>query len=137
MESKLRALQEEQLNLLQMAYGAGSDCTEFDDRISHINAAMTELLDRKAELVREVRADTKFDSRVQAITDTLESMDSSIGSFDDGMVYQTVNNIKVLDRERLSIRFKDGTELEQKIIGRGRVSASWTPPRRTASANIG
>ena len=122
-ESRLRALQEEQLNLLQMAYDAGSDCAEYDDRISQINTAMTDLLGRKAELVREGRTDTGYDSRVQAITETLEGVDSAIGGFDDGMVYQTVSSIKVLDRERLSIRFKDGTELEQEIIGRGRVSA--------------
>ena len=121
-ESRLRALQGEQMNLLQMAYDAGSDCAEYDDRISQINTAMTALLDRKAELVREGRADTEYDSRVQAITDTLEDTDSAIGGFDDGIVYQTVSSIKVLDRERLSIRFKDGTELEQEIINR-RVSA--------------
>ena len=110
------------MNLLQMAYGAGSDCTEFDDRISQINSAMTALLDKKAELIREGRTDTGYDSRVQTIADTLEGTDSTIGGFDDGMVYQTVSSIKVLDRERLSIRFKDGTELEQEIINR-RVSA--------------
>ena len=121
-ESRLKALQEEQMNLLQMAYGAGSDCTEFDDRISQINSAMTALLDKKAELIREGRTDTGYDSRVQTIADTLEGTDSTIGGFDDGMVYQTVSSIKVLDRERLSIRFKDGTELEQEIINR-RVSA--------------
>ena len=121
-ESRLRALQEEQMNLLQMAYDAGSDCAEYDDRISRINSAMTALLDKKAELVQEGRTDTEYDSRVRAITDTLEGTDSAIGGFDDGMVYQMVSSIRVLDRERLSIRFKDGTELEQEIIKR-RVSA--------------
>ena len=69
-----------------MAYGAGSDCTKFDERISQISSAMTALLDRKAELIREGRADTGYDSRVQAITDTLEGTESAIGGFDDGMV---------------------------------------------------
>ena len=121
-ESRLRALQEEQMDLLQMAYGAGTDCTEFDDKISQINSAMTALLDRKSELIREGRTNTRYDSRVQVITNTLEGTDSTINGFDDGMVYQMVSSIKVLDRERLTVRFKDGTELEQEII-RGRVSA--------------
>ena len=122
-EAKLRMLQEEQLELLQIAMKEGAECTEYDERLSQINAAMTVLLDRKAELAQEGRADAGYDSRIQAITDTLEDADSSIGGFDDGMVYQTVSSIKVLDRERLSIRFKDGTELEQEIIGTGRASA--------------
>lgn len=31
------------------------------------------------------------------------------------IVFQTVSSIKVLDKDRLSIRFKDGTELEQTV----------------------
>ena len=80
------------------------------------------LLDKKAELVREGRVDTGCNCRVQTIADILEGTDSSIGGFDDGIVYQTVSSIRVLDREWLSIRFKDGTELEQELISR-RVSA--------------
>ena len=105
-----------------IVYGTGSDCTEFDERISQINSAMAALLDKKAELVREGRVDTGYNCRVQTIADMLEGTDSSIGGFDDSIVYQTVSSIRVLDRERLSIRFKDGTELEQEII-KGRVSA--------------
>ena len=39
------------------------------------------------------------------------------------MVCQTVTSITVLDAERLSIRFKDGTEIEQIIECVGRASA--------------
>ena len=35
--------------------------------------------------------------------------------FDDIIVRQMVSSIKVLDRDRVSIRFKDGTEVEQTI----------------------
>ncbi len=39
------------------------------------------------------------------------------------MVYQTVSSIKVLDKERLAVRFKDGTEIEQEVINMRRASA--------------
>ena len=38
-------------------------------------------------------------------------------------VYQTVSSIKVLDKERLAVRFKDGTEIEQEIVNMRRASA--------------
>ncbi len=98
------------------------DCTEYDEKLTQVSAAMAALLEKKAELVRQGCTSSAYDSRVLGITDTLEHMDSAIGEFDDGMVYQTVSSIRVLDRKRLSVRFKDGTEIEQEIIER-RVSA--------------
>ena len=53
----------------------------------------------------------------------LEAADSSIGAFQDDTVRQLVSSIRVLDRERLSIRFKDGTEVEQVVECVGRASA--------------
>ncbi len=43
-----------------------------------------------------------------------------IEGFDEGMVRQTVASITVLDADRLSVRFKDGTEIEQSIPQTGR-----------------
>ncbi len=114
-EAKLRALQEEQIRLFHLAADAGPDNTEYDDRIIEVNAAMTALLARKGELEQEDHTETECDSRVRLITDTLETTDSAIGDFDEGMVCQTVSSIRVLDSEWLSIRFKDGTELNQAI----------------------
>lgn len=116
-EARLRALQTEQLDLLQLAM-QDLNGTEYDERLTQINDAISGLLTRKNELVQAGCTDTEYDSRVRAITDTLEGTVSAIEDFNDGMVYQTISSIKVLDRERLSVRFKDGTEIEQEIINR-------------------
>ena len=121
-EARLRALQEEQMRLFRTAAEAGPENTEYDERITEVTAAMSVLLARKGELEREGGADAKCD-RVRTITATLEAADSSIGEFRDDTVRQLVSSIRVLDRERLSIRFKDGTEIEQIIECVGRVSA--------------
>ena len=122
-EAKLRALQEEQMRLFHLAADAGPDNTEYDDRLVEVSTAMTVLLTRKGELEQKGRTDTECDNRVRFITDALETTDSAIGEFDEGMVCQTVASITVLDQERLSIRFKDGTEIEQIIESVGRASA--------------
>lgn len=114
LEGRLRALQTEQLDLLQLAM-RDLNGTEYDERLTQINDAISGLLTRKTELIQAGHTDTGYDSRVQAITDTLEATDSAIIGFDDGIVFQTVSSIKVLDKDRLSIRFKDGTELEQAV----------------------
>ena len=121
-EAKLRALQAEQMNLLQLAM-QDINGTEYDERLTQINDAMSGLLTRKTELIQAGHTDTEYDSRVQAITDTLEGTGSAIEGFNDGMVYQTVSSIKVLDKERLAVRFKDGTEIEQEVVNMRRASA--------------
>ena len=80
-----------------------------------MSAAILDLLTRKTELEREGRTDPEYDSRVASITDTLEGADSVAVPFDDVIVRQGVSSIKVMDRDRVSIRFKDGTEVEQVI----------------------
>ena len=111
------------MRLFRMAAEAGPENTEYDDRITEVTAAMSALLARKGELEREGGAESGRDSRVRTITSTLEAADSSIGEFRDDTVRQLVSSIRVLDRERLSIRFKDGTEIEQIIECVGRASA--------------
>ena len=37
------------------------------------------------------------------------------GGFDDGIVFQMISRVTVLDKERLCVRFKDGTEIEQTV----------------------
>ena len=119
----MRTLQEEQMRLFQLAVESGPENTEYDDRISEVNAVMAALLQRKRELEKTGPADDGNDSRVQAISDRLETADSAIEEFRDDTVRQVISSIKVLDKERLSIRFKDGTELEQIIENVGRASA--------------
>ena len=118
-EAQLRALQGRQMELLQLAMGDTRN-TGFDEELIRINAAITELLTRKTKLEREGGADPVYDSRVQAITGVLERTDSAITEFDDGIVFQMISRVTVLDKERVSVRFKDGTEIEQAVEYRKR-----------------
>ena len=118
-EAQLRALQGRQMELLQLAMGDTRN-TGFDEELIRINAAITELLTRKTKLEREGGADPVYDGRVQAITGVLERTDSAITGFDDGIVFQMISRVTVLDKERVSVRFKDGTEIEQAVEYRKR-----------------
>lgn len=118
-EAQLRALQGRQMELLQLAMGDAEN-TGFDEELTRINAAMAELLARRTTLEREDGADPAYDGRVQAITGVLERTDSAITGFDDGIVFQMISRVTVLDKERVSVRFKDGTEIEQAVEYRKR-----------------
>ena len=102
------------MELLQLAAGDAEN-TEFDEEISRVSAAILDLLTRKTELEREGRIDPEYESRMTTISGTLEESDSAEVGFDDVIVRQMVSGIKVLDRDWVSIRFKDGTEVEQAV----------------------
>ena len=61
---------------------------------------------------QEGRAVPAQDRRVRAIMDILEEPSDLGEGFNDALVYQNVTSIKVLDKGRLLIRVKDGTEVE-------------------------
>lgn len=102
----------------------GVDCTEYDEELQRVTMAKTELLAKKAELEREGRTAGEFDRRMAEISGALKCEGGAIETFDEVLVRQLVSNIKVLDKDRVLVRFKDGTEVEQMVEdGRTKVSA--------------
>lgn len=114
-ESRIRSLQERQMELFQLAVSAGADCTEYDEEIQRVNMAKTSLMLKKAELERLGQTATVFQERMTRIGQAVESTNAAITHFDDLTVRQLISNIKVIDKDRLFIRFKDGTEIEQNM----------------------
>ena len=114
-EAQIRQLQERQVELFQLAVGAGSDCIDYDEEIQKVSAAKTRLMAKKAELERKQPASSEYNQRMETISESLEEIGCAITCFDEVTVRQLISNIKVIDKNSLLIRFKDGTELEQVI----------------------
>lgn len=123
-ESQIRALQERQMELFQLAVSAGADCDDYDEEIQRVNVAKTYLMAKKAELELRGHTATEFDRRVESIEEKLEHTNAALTDFDEITVRQLISSIKVLDKERLLILFKDGTEIEQYISNGKAVCAS-------------
>ena len=115
-DDQIRRLQERQMELFQLAVGAGADCMEYDEEIRQVNEAKVSLMAKKAELDWLGHTAAEFDQRREQIDEMVEKADPDLTAFDDIIVRQLISNIKVLDKERLLIRFKDGTEIEQSIM---------------------
>ena len=106
------------MELFQLAVAAGADCTDFDEELNEINIAKTRMLTKKAELIQEERTSEEFERRIGEINEALHEADHSISAFDEITVRQLVSNIKVISKELLLIRFKDGTEIQQVLVER-------------------
>lgn len=110
-EAQIRRLQDRQLEIFQLIVGAGPECTDYDEELQQVNMAKTKLMAKKAELERTQRGASALEERLKSIGSMLEETSAALADFDELTVRQLVSNIKVLDRDSLLVRFKDGTEL--------------------------
>lgn len=117
-ERELQRMQDRQMELFQLAVAAGADCTDFDEAINKVNIAKTRMMAKKAELIQKERTSGEFERRINEINGALEETSHSVSAFDELTVRQLISNIKVLSKELLLIRFKDGTEIQTMITER-------------------
>lgn len=84
-------------------------------QLQKIYAAKAQLMMLKEEMNHTEPTPTEYDDRLKRIDAALELDSGAIEEYDEIMVRQLVSNIKVLDAETILVRFKDGTEIRQRI----------------------
>ena len=73
------------------------------------------LVAKRSELEKNKQNTEQADERAEQLAAELEAVDTGITTFDEVTVRQLISAITVLSEEKLLIRFKDGTEIEQII----------------------
>ena len=114
-ESRIRTLQERQIELIGFATAEGARFEDYDEEIGHINEEKLRLLGIRSELETAQQGSAAFDPRMDEIDAALDQDSGVIEEYDDIRTRQLISNIKVLDKERLLIRFRDGTEIVQTV----------------------
>lgn len=66
---------------------------------------------QKAEVEQDTLRQENTEARLAAMRERLRSMDISLKAYDDRLVWQMVENIKVLSRDQIQIRFKVGIKM--------------------------
>ena len=114
-DSRLSQLREQQYRLLQLAAAVGADFTQYDEELKKVSMEFSALVAKRSELEKNRQDTEQADERAEQLAAELEAVDTGITTFDEVTVRQLISAIMVLSEEKLLIRFKDGTELEQII----------------------
>ena len=114
-ESRIRTLQERQIELIGLATAEGARFEDYDEEIGRVNGEKIRLLGIKAELEMAQQPQAAFEHRMEEIDAALSQESGMIEEYDDIRTRQLVSSIRVLDKDRLLIRLKDGTELVQTV----------------------
>ncbi len=70
---------------------------------------------QKAEVEQDTLRQENTEARLAAMRERLRSMDISLETYDDRLVWQMVESVKVLSREKVQIRFKVGIEIGMEL----------------------
>ena len=84
-------------------------------RFQSISTAMAEFKRRKAKILQIRQEQEQTNRRVQAVASVLKTASSELTEWDDNVIYQLLEKVTVLSRERIRVTLRDGLEIEQAV----------------------
>lgn len=81
-----------------------------------INEQMTTLQTRRAQLLKAQQADLAITGRLQEAESLLAGAPSEITEWDEALVPQTVETVKVLSAHEILVCLKGGTEIRETVL---------------------
>ena len=84
-------------------------------RFKSISTAMAEFKRRKAIIQQLRQEQDQANHRMQRVTMALKSTSNRLTDWDDGTIYQLLEKVTVLSRERIRVTLRDGLEIEQAV----------------------
>lgn len=76
---------------------------------------MAEFKRRKAKILQIRQEQEQTNRRVQVVASVLKTASSELTEWDDNVVYQLLEKVTVLSRERIRVTLRDGLEIEQAV----------------------
>ena len=76
---------------------------------------MAEFKRRKAKILQIRQEQEQTNRRVQAVASVLKTAPSELTEWDDNVIYQLLEKVTVLSRERIRVTLRDGLEIEQVV----------------------
>ena len=91
------------------------DADGYTARFQSISTAMAEFKRRKAKILQIRQEQEQTNRRVQAVASVLKTASSELTEWDDNVIYQLLEKVTVLSRERIRVTLRDGLEIEQAV----------------------
>ena len=102
--------------LLEEVQECGGDFLLYQEEFMAINEQMTTLQTRRAQLLEAQQADLAITGRLQEAESLLSGAPSEITEWDEALVRQTVETVKVLSAHEILVCLKGGTEIRETVL---------------------
>ena len=88
---------------------------EYTERFRAVSTSMAELKQRKEHLKALYQENEQASQRLRAISAALEGASAQLTEWDERTVYQLLEKVTVLSKDRIRVTFRGGLEIEQNI----------------------
>lgn len=105
----------QQFNDLLRKAADANNADNYTAQFQSISTAMAEFKRRKAMILQIRQEQEQTNRRVQAVASVLKTASSELTEWDDNVVYQLLERVTVLSRERIRVTLRDGLEIEQTV----------------------
>ena len=89
----------------------------YQEEFTAINEQMTTLQTRRVQLLEAQQADLAITGRLQEAESLLAGTPSEITEWDEALVRQTVETVKVLSAHEILVCLQGGMEIREKVGG--------------------
>ncbi len=114
-EERIAELKKEMIGFVEENARCGADNTDFDEHYAKISAELKELQEIKTQYTEQQARQDSFQRRIEDMKKFLNTADCKLSGFDNQLVRQLIQSIKVVSKDKILIKFKSGLEMEQEL----------------------
>lgn len=114
-DQSLEALQDRFQALLEEVQESGGSFLSYQEEFTAINEQMTILQTRRARLLEARQADLAVSGRIQEAEELLDEVSPELNEWDESLVRQTVETVKVLSAHEILVCLRGGVEIREKV----------------------
>ena len=111
-----RALEElsGQFNSL-LAEASANPGVDYTERFRELSESTARLREQKARLEGACQEQGRVQRRLLVVSAAMEHMTAELTEWDEEIIYQLLEKVTVLSREKIRVTFRDGREIEQYV----------------------
>ena len=111
-----RALEElsGQFNSL-LAEASANPGVDYTERFRELSESTARLREQKARLEGACQEQGRVQRRLLVVSAAMEHMTAELTEWDEEIIYQLLEKVTVLSREKIRVTFRDGREVEQAV----------------------
>ena len=114
-EERIAELKKEMIGFVEENARCGADNTDFDEHYAKISAELKELQEIKTQYTEQQARQDSFQRRIEDMKKFLNTADCKLSGFDNQLVRQLIQSIKIVSKDKILIKFKSGLEMEQEL----------------------
>ena len=106
---------EKQFNSLLAEASAAGGTEDYAERFRMISNAMADLKEHKSRIKQVYQENELVSQRLKAASVAMSAYVAELTEWDQSVVYQLVEKVTVLAKDKIRVTFRDGAEVEQEI----------------------